>query len=176
MRKQTNTLNPSPKGFQSPKFSDSDFREVRGLGLGRPKSSGRQLLWKTLSLVSQLVLNNKGRIVLGNHQGHSLSPFFCLIIMQSGYRGEERRSFELKVSSPYTTFSWWNNARCHIFFLTVTIPETRNTRPPVSNPIMWQFEKQNVPPKLFFLTLFWQFVMFFQLSTSFHYSTAKQFN
>jgi hypothetical protein len=39
MRKQTNTLSPSPKGFQSPKFSDSDFREVRGLGLGRPKSS-----------------------------------------------------------------------------------------------------------------------------------------
>jgi hypothetical protein len=37
MRKQTNTLSPSPKGFQSPKFSDSDFREVRGLG--RPKSS-----------------------------------------------------------------------------------------------------------------------------------------
>jgi hypothetical protein len=24
MRKQTNTLSPSPKGFQSPKFSDSD--------------------------------------------------------------------------------------------------------------------------------------------------------
>jgi hypothetical protein len=39
MRKQTNTLSPSPKGFQSPKFSDSDFREVRGLGFGRPKSS-----------------------------------------------------------------------------------------------------------------------------------------
>jgi hypothetical protein len=37
MRKQTNTLSPSPKGFQSPKVSDSDFREV--LGLGRPKSS-----------------------------------------------------------------------------------------------------------------------------------------
>jgi hypothetical protein len=37
MRKQTNTLSPSPKGFQSPKFSDLDFREVRGLG--RPKSS-----------------------------------------------------------------------------------------------------------------------------------------
>jgi hypothetical protein len=41
MRKQTNTL--SPKCFQSPKFSDSGFREVRGLGLGlglgRPKSS-----------------------------------------------------------------------------------------------------------------------------------------
>jgi hypothetical protein len=42
-----NTENPSPSpspkwGFQSPKFSDSDFREVRGLGLGlrRPKSSG----------------------------------------------------------------------------------------------------------------------------------------
>jgi hypothetical protein len=34
---KTNTLSPSPKGFQSPKFSDSDFREVRGLG--RPKSS-----------------------------------------------------------------------------------------------------------------------------------------
>jgi hypothetical protein len=27
---KTNTLSPSPKGFQSPKFSDSDFREVRG--------------------------------------------------------------------------------------------------------------------------------------------------
>jgi hypothetical protein len=41
MRKQTNTLSPSPKGFEGPKFSDSDFREVRGLGLGlgRPKSS-----------------------------------------------------------------------------------------------------------------------------------------
>jgi hypothetical protein len=41
MRKQTYTLSPSPKGFQSPKFSDSDFSEVRrlGLGLGRPKSS-----------------------------------------------------------------------------------------------------------------------------------------
>jgi hypothetical protein len=34
---------------------------------------------------------------------------------------------------------------------------------PVSNPIMKQFEKENVPPKLFFLTLFWEFVMFFQL-------------
>jgi hypothetical protein len=40
MRKQTNTLSPSPKGFQSPKFSDSDFSKVRvlGLGLGRPKA------------------------------------------------------------------------------------------------------------------------------------------
>jgi hypothetical protein len=36
---------------------------------------------------------------------------------------------------------------------------------------MLQFEKVNVPPKLFFLTLFWEFVMFFQLKTSFHYST-----
>jgi hypothetical protein len=26
-------------------------------------------------------------------------------------------------------------------------------------------KKQNVPPKLFFLTLFWEFVVFFQLST-----------
>jgi hypothetical protein len=26
--------------------------------------------------------------------------------------------------------------------------------------IMCQFEKVNVPPKLFFLTLFWEFVMF----------------
>jgi hypothetical protein len=46
----------------------------------------------------------------------------------------------------------------------------------LSNPIMWQFEKENVPAKLFFLTLFWEFVMFFQLSTSFHYSAAKQFH
>jgi hypothetical protein len=36
---KTNT--PSPKGFQSAKFSDSDFREVPEVrGLGRPKSSG----------------------------------------------------------------------------------------------------------------------------------------
>jgi hypothetical protein len=40
--------------------------------------------------------------------------------------------------------------------------------------IMWQFEKENVPPKLFFLTLFWEFVMFFQLST--HHSTILQPN
>jgi hypothetical protein len=33
---------PSPMGFQSPKFSDSDFREVRGLG--RPKSSAYWVL------------------------------------------------------------------------------------------------------------------------------------
>jgi hypothetical protein len=37
-------------------------------------------------------------------------------------------------------------------------------------------KKQNVPPKLFFLTLFWEFVILFQLSTSFQYSTAKQFH
>jgi hypothetical protein len=37
---------------------------------------------------------------------------------------------------------------------------------------MGEFEKENVPPKLFFLTLFWEFVICFQLS--FHYSTAKQ--
>jgi hypothetical protein len=42
---------------------------------------------------------------------------------------------------------------------------------------MWQFVKENVPPKLFVPdTLFWELVMFFQLSTSFHYSTAKQFH
>jgi hypothetical protein len=46
MLKFTDTLSPSPKGFQSPKFSDSDFREVRGLGLGRPKSS--DLKWAHL--------------------------------------------------------------------------------------------------------------------------------
>jgi hypothetical protein len=34
-------LSPSPKGFQSPKFSESDFREVRGLG--RPKSSDNNI-------------------------------------------------------------------------------------------------------------------------------------
>jgi hypothetical protein len=45
MRKLTNTLRPSPKGFQSPKFSDSDFREVcwLGLGLERPKSSDKKV-------------------------------------------------------------------------------------------------------------------------------------
>jgi hypothetical protein len=33
--------------------------------------------------------------------------------------------------------------------------------------IMWQFEKENVPPKLF-----WEFVMFFQLSTSLQFALA----
>jgi hypothetical protein len=28
MRKQTNTLSPNPKGFQSPKFSDSDVQKA----------------------------------------------------------------------------------------------------------------------------------------------------
>jgi hypothetical protein len=37
MRKLTNT-SPSPKGFKGPKISDSDFREVRGLGLNSTKS------------------------------------------------------------------------------------------------------------------------------------------
>jgi hypothetical protein len=55
-------------------------------------------------------------------------------------------------------------------------PKTINTRLPVSNPIMWRFERENVPSTLFFLTLFWEFVMFFQLSTSFHYSAANQVN
>jgi hypothetical protein len=37
------------------------------------------------------------------------------------------------------------------------LPKTINTRLPLSNPIMWKFEKENVPPKLFLLTLFWEF-------------------
>jgi hypothetical protein len=57
MSKQTNTLRPSPKGFQSPKFSDSDFREVRGLGLGLgpPKSSSYihlKIVVKPLTIVA----------------------------------------------------------------------------------------------------------------------------
>jgi hypothetical protein len=39
MRKITNTLGPSLKGFQSLKFSDSDFREVRGLGTSKKRAS-----------------------------------------------------------------------------------------------------------------------------------------
>jgi hypothetical protein len=39
--------------------------------------------------------------------------------------------------------------------------------------IIWQ--KLTVP-KLFFLTLFWEFVMFFQLSISFHYSSVQPNN
>jgi hypothetical protein len=47
---------PSPKWcFQSPKFSDSDFREVRGLGLGRPKSS---VIWSFRSLRSFWLLRS----------------------------------------------------------------------------------------------------------------------
>jgi hypothetical protein len=45
------------------------------------------------------------------------------------------------------------------WLLLLLLAKTINTRLPVSNPIMWQFEKGNVTPKL-----------------SFHYSTAKQFH
>jgi hypothetical protein len=54
--------------------------------------------------------------------------------------------------------------------------ETRNTRPPVSNLIMWQFEKQNVPPKLFFLTLFWEFVILADLLCRFPLTTFSKKN
>jgi hypothetical protein len=49
------TPSPSPKGFQSPKISDSDFREVRGLGLwlGRPKSSDYYSIWFNFTAISQ---------------------------------------------------------------------------------------------------------------------------
>jgi hypothetical protein len=58
MRKQTNTLSPSTKGFQSPNFSDSDFREVRGLGLGRPKSSAKNGLSFLSSVFYQATLED----------------------------------------------------------------------------------------------------------------------
>jgi hypothetical protein len=56
MRKLTNTLSPSPNGFQSPKFLDSHFREVRGLGLGRPKSSEFLTLCKVLKVYIEVVV------------------------------------------------------------------------------------------------------------------------
>jgi hypothetical protein len=60
---------PSPKwGFQSPKFSDLDFREVRGLGLGRPKSSGNNPGQQPPNALG----NNPGqqpRAVIGNNPG-----------------------------------------------------------------------------------------------------------
>jgi hypothetical protein len=58
MRKETNTLSLSPKGFQSPKFSDSDFREVRGLGLRRPKSSATYYSNHTLEDLKSMILNH----------------------------------------------------------------------------------------------------------------------
>jgi hypothetical protein len=55
--KQTNTLSPSPKGFQSPKFSDSDS-DVRKALLEcqlnwnklrfEPAGRGRSVIWKAL--------------------------------------------------------------------------------------------------------------------------------
>jgi hypothetical protein len=56
------------------------------------------------------------------------------------------------------------------------IPETRNTRPPVSLLLCDNLKNRMFLQNLFFLTLFREFVTFFQLSTSFHYSTAKQFH
>jgi hypothetical protein len=38
---------------------------------------------------------------------------------------------------------------------------------------MWQFEKPNVPPKLFFLTLFWEFLT---AASYRHHSTNLQLN
>jgi hypothetical protein len=49
MRKQTNTLSLSPKGFQSPKCSDSDFREVRGLGIGLGPDRIKTLIYQQRS-------------------------------------------------------------------------------------------------------------------------------
>jgi hypothetical protein len=82
----------------------------------------------------------------------------------------------LDATQRYSTLLWRYSDATLTLLWRYSDSETRNTRPPVSNLIMWQFDKQNVPPKLFFLTLFWEFVILFQLSTSFHYSTAKQFH
>jgi hypothetical protein len=68
MRKQTNTLSPCPKGFQSPKFSDSDFSEVCGLGLGRPKSSAVSILVFS-NLFIQIVL-----LLLGKEEVKDADP------------------------------------------------------------------------------------------------------
>jgi hypothetical protein len=57
MRKQTNTLSPSPKGFQSPKFSDSDFREVRGLG--RPKTSAINIMAQKVIYYHVYIISKK---------------------------------------------------------------------------------------------------------------------
>jgi hypothetical protein len=77
-------MSPSPKGFQSPKFSDSDFREVRGLGLGRPKSSG-QMTSKTFSEGILLLFRRTKFIVhmtrLNKLQERSMAKMdFCLFL------------------------------------------------------------------------------------------------
>jgi hypothetical protein len=86
MHKLTNTLSPSPKGFQSPKFSDSDsdvrkalvdcttkvnsnfassfyFRQV-------PLGLGRAFVIKITDVVyHQLQLNNKNGFICQKHNG-----------------------------------------------------------------------------------------------------------
>jgi hypothetical protein len=51
------------------------------------------------------------------------------------------------------------------------LPETRNTRPTVSNPNMWQFEEVNVPPKLFSWHYFGNLLCF---SNTRHHCTILQ--
>jgi hypothetical protein len=64
-----------------------------------------------------------------------------------------------------------------IVFGIILRAETRNTKIdlPYLTLLCDKFEKVNVPPKLylFFLTLFWGFVMFFQLKTSFKVYAPK---
>jgi hypothetical protein len=76
MRKQTNTLSLSPKGFQSPKFSDSDFREVRG----RPKSSGKYPIRDHCSIVTVLPLARDSHFFTIQTTKNSLSPRNIFII------------------------------------------------------------------------------------------------
>jgi hypothetical protein len=76
MRKQTNTLSPCPKGFQSPTFSDSDFREVRGLGLERPKSSAvLYSLWLRVHCIGNPCAVGAASVDLESH--HSSVVFSC---------------------------------------------------------------------------------------------------
>jgi hypothetical protein len=67
MRKQTKKL--SPRGFQSPKFSDLDFREVRGFG--RPKSSAPPpFAHKDLEFQQHIVIPFKKHL---HHLSHQLT-------------------------------------------------------------------------------------------------------
>jgi hypothetical protein len=75
MRKQTNTLSPSPKGFQSPKISHSDIREVRGRG--RPKSSDYYSIWFNLSAAFFISEKKTGVIKLKTHYFISYHVMKC---------------------------------------------------------------------------------------------------
>jgi hypothetical protein len=156
MRKLTNTLSPSPKGFQSPKFSDSDFREVRGLG--RPKSSDYRppatdpsLIFSLVFHLRKLVVDWAGRILLFCRlvEVTSSRHYFIPRIHLEGKKLEKVRKSNFARSPWYCTVIGSN----HVFVKAYTKPPRKSyLSKPQHRTITSQFEKWVDPNNYIYLT------------------------